>query len=326
MSRSGFQSDWVLCCIDRMNKALKIACIGECMIELSPAGNGLFRQGFAGDTFNTAAYLSRQFAPDVEVSYITGLGSDPQSDGIRKALEGEGISTGSITLVADKNPGLYMIENDETGERFFQYWRNDAAAKQMFAGWSVKTIAELLGGFDVLYFSGITLAILDEAQRTALFEAIASVKDKVKVGFDPNYRPKLWPQSDVCRKVFEQAASLSDFALVTLDDHVALWGEASALDIAKLWHALGAAEVIVKEGGSNCLILSDGMQINVPPAAMLKPKDTTGAGDSFAAGYLGRRALGGSVEEAARTAHGVAGQVIMHPGAIIDRSVWTPVN
>ena len=309
-----------------MTKAVRIACIGECMIELAPAGDGLFKQGFAGDTFNTAAYLTRQFAPEIEVSYITGLGVDPMSEGIRKALEAEGVKTDSVTIVNDKNPGLYMIENDDTGERFFTYWRNDAAAKKMFAGWSVDKIAALLEQFDVIYFSGITLAILDDAQRSALFDAISKVKDKVKVGFDPNYRPKLWPDSAVCCAAFERAASLSDFALVTADDHVALWGEAEGLDIAKQWKGYGAGEVVVKEGASSCLLFTGEDVKNVPPAAKLKPKDTTGAGDSFAAGYLGQRALGGSQEEAAKTAHGVAGQVIMHPGAIIDKSVWTRVK
>ena len=70
-----------------MTELLKIASIGECMIELSPAkgvegfpeGTKIFRQAFAGDTFNTATYLVRQFAPKAEVSYITGLGADMQS-------------------------------------------------------------------------------------------------------------------------------------------------------------------------------------------------------------------------------------------------------
>ena len=31
-----------------------IASIGECMVELAPAGGGLLQQGFAGDTLNTA--------------------------------------------------------------------------------------------------------------------------------------------------------------------------------------------------------------------------------------------------------------------------------
>jgi 2-dehydro-3-deoxygluconokinase len=32
----------------------RILCIGECMVELAPTGDGTYRQGFAGDTFNMA--------------------------------------------------------------------------------------------------------------------------------------------------------------------------------------------------------------------------------------------------------------------------------
>ena len=41
--------------------------IGECMIELSPRGDGLYAQGFAGDTFNTAWYARRLAPATVEV-------------------------------------------------------------------------------------------------------------------------------------------------------------------------------------------------------------------------------------------------------------------
>ncbi|WP_319531192.1 sugar kinase [uncultured Cohaesibacter sp.] len=309
-----------------MNKTVRLASIGECMIEFSPAGNGLYKQGFAGDTFNTAIYLSRQFSPRIEVSYVTGLGNDPQSNGIRKLLTDEGLKVDSITMVEDKSPGLYLIENDETGERFFQYWRNDAAAKKMFAGWSVDEIKVLLETFDLVYFSGITLAILDEAQRDNLFAALAEVKGKVQIGFDPNYRAKLWPDSDVCRAAYARAASLADLALVTIDDHQALWPDETAQAVADRWRQWGAREVVVKEGGANCIVLNDEGFHDAPPPALLKPKDTTGAGDSFAAGYLGMRALGHDFSEAAQMAHSIAGRVIMHPGAVIDPSLWTRVE
>jgi 2-dehydro-3-deoxygluconokinase len=32
----------------------KVACIGECMIELRQAPGGLYSRGFGGDTLNTA--------------------------------------------------------------------------------------------------------------------------------------------------------------------------------------------------------------------------------------------------------------------------------
>lgn len=47
--------------------------------------------------------------------------------------------------------------------------------------------------------------------------------------------------------------------------------------------------------------------------------DTTAAGDSFSAGYLAKRLVGASVEEAARRGHLTASTVIQFRGAIIPQ-------
>ena len=49
---------------------MKVACIGECMIEFSAARDGLFARGFGGDTLNTAVYLSRL---GIDTAYVTAL-------------------------------------------------------------------------------------------------------------------------------------------------------------------------------------------------------------------------------------------------------------
>lgn len=41
----------------------------------------------------------------------------------------ENVNTDLIQRMADRLPGLYYIETDDTGERTFYYWRNEAAAK-----------------------------------------------------------------------------------------------------------------------------------------------------------------------------------------------------
>jgi 2-dehydro-3-deoxygluconokinase len=50
--------------------------IGECMLELSAAGNRAWRMGAAGDTYNTSVYLSRL---GMRTAYLTALGTDPFS-------------------------------------------------------------------------------------------------------------------------------------------------------------------------------------------------------------------------------------------------------
>ncbi len=78
-----------------------IACIGECMLEIAPAGSGLFKQSFAGDTFNSAVYLARHFSDELAVSYITGLGQDAYSHKMMAAFEDENIRTDAIQIIAD---------------------------------------------------------------------------------------------------------------------------------------------------------------------------------------------------------------------------------
>ena len=58
-----------------------VASIGECMVELAPTEDGLFRQGFAGDTLNTAWYI-RALAPAGRhgVRYLSAVGIDDISD------------------------------------------------------------------------------------------------------------------------------------------------------------------------------------------------------------------------------------------------------
>ncbi|TLP43173.1 sugar kinase [Cohaesibacter sp. CAU 1516] len=315
---------------DNTKKApLKAVCIGECMVELSPAGDGLFRQAFAGDSYNTATYLARQFAPDVEVSYLTALGTSGLSLQMIDHFKAEGIGVDSIRKLDGKNPGLYRIENDASGERFFDYWRGQSAARDMFAGQSVADLVEELDAFDAIYLSGISLAILDESQRSNLMQALKQLvaEESCLVAYDPNHRPALWSSPEAARAVSETMAGIASLCLVGLEDDAAIMEEAcDAEAVASRWQAWGTREVVVKDGGANCLIRQGEATLTIAPQAALSPVDTTGAGDSFAAGYVGARLTGKDPAEAAALAHRIAGQVIMHPGAVIARDLWQTID
>ena len=71
----------------------RVACIGECMIELKQADSGLFSRGYGGDTLNTAVYLARL---GVSVDYITALGDDALSDEMIAGWAAEGVGTEQV--------------------------------------------------------------------------------------------------------------------------------------------------------------------------------------------------------------------------------------
>lgn len=296
----------------------KMAIIGECMIELQRTGDALM-QRFGGDTLNTALYFARLTkASSIQTSYVTALGHEGFSQDMIDSWQGEGIDTTHILRLQDKQPGIYYIETDDSGERSFYYWRNDAAAKYMFDQVESDQLIERLSIFDAVYLSGITLAILTEQGREQLFKLLSKVKSNGgKVIFDNNYRPKLWSSIEQAQQAYLKTLSLTDVALLTFEDEQDLFGDEEIEQCITRSQAQGIKEIVIKRGSQDCVVVEEGRIQYVPTKPVDKVVDTTAAGDSFSAGYLAKRLNGHTAKDSALSGHKVAGTVIQHQGAII---------
>lgn len=292
-----------------------VACIGECMIELSLPEDGQPQVGFAGDTYNTAVYLRRS-APAIEVAYVTALGTDPLSERMLAAFRAEGIATGLIERRDDRVPGLYAISTDAAGERSFTYWRERSAARTLFDP-PVTVPPEALEGFDLVYLSGITLAVLSPRARDLLAGALVAVRERGgRVAFDSNWRPRLWSGPEEARAAMGRFWTLADIGLPSADDEMTLWGDADAAAVRDRLLAAGVRAGAVKQGADGPLPIGwDGPLPAFPPAERVV--DTTAAGDSFNGGYLAALLAGADVPTALRAGHDLASKVIGFPGAII---------
>ena len=300
----------------------QIAVIGECMVELRRAGQGLLAQGFGGDTLNTALYLARLGSQALAVHYVTALGQDGFSSQMLAAWQQEGIHTDWVLRLADKAPGLYLIDTAADGERSFTYWRSDAAARYWLAQPEGEAILAALSQCDLVYVSGISLAILPPASRQRLLEGLAAARARgARIAFDNNYRPRLWESQEAARQTYTAILALTDLAFLTLDDDVALWGDSDEDQCLARTQALGVDEIVIKRGAEPCLIVRQAERCEVPAVALPKARviDTTAAGDSFSAGYLAVRLTGGDAESAAKRGHLTASTVIQYRGAIIPR-------
>ncbi len=295
----------------------RVACIGECMLELSGADRQSMTMSYGGDTLNTAIYLARL---GVSVDYVSALGDDPYSDWMIEQWRAEGVGTALVLRAADRVPGLYAIRTDADGERRFFYWRDRAPARDLFSLEGCEGLCERLVDYDWICLTGVTLSLYSPEQRARLHELLDAVREHGgQVAFDSNYRPRGWADAADARAVMTELLKRTDLAAPTLDDDRQVFGDADAEACANRLHGLGVAEVVVKLDADGCLVSREGVREFVPTAPRASPMDTTGAGDSFNAGYLAARLAGADTVAAARRAHRLAGEVIMHPGAIMPR-------
>lgn len=290
--------------------------IGECMLELIRDADR-WRLGYAGDTFNTALYLSRLGVP---TAFMSALGTDPFSEELRTEWLADGLDTSLVLSDAARLPGLYAVRNDADGERHFYYWRNQSAARQLFTLPGIEAAIARVRAARQLYLSGITLSLFTPSERATLHDLAKAVRAAGgQVIFDPNYRAKGWNSPEEARAAIQALAPYVSLALPTFADEAALCADATPAHTATRWHEWGAQEVIVKLGAQGCLVSTRDGTATAPAVEVRKVIDTTAAGDAFNAGFIAARHAGRTPLEAAGAANRIAALVIQHPGAILPR-------
>jgi 2-dehydro-3-deoxygluconokinase len=298
---------------------MKILSIGECMAEFSPDEQlGKFNLGFAGDTFNTAWYIANNHA-DVNSAYFSKVGDDELSDQMLKFMSDNQVDTRYITTVAGSTIGLYLISL-VNGERTFSYWRNKSAAT--FLGQNVDDVGNAMKKQDMIYFSGITLAILDQNSRENLFSCLKSARRAgKKIAFDPNLRPKLWNDKKEMCDVIMAGANLSDIILPSFEDEATWFSDADPLSTLARYQNVGAETVVVKNAGDPVSFWSQHGTGTYLVESVEKIIDSTAAGDSFNAEILVGLLREIPLADAINNAANLAKKVLMGQGALVKINI-----
>lgn len=296
-----------------------IVFMGECMVELRAANNSTMHQSFAGDVYNSAVYLKRCFE-NISTQLVTVIGQDQLSRQMLDCFNDEKLDTQFVFRHKSKAPGMYLVETDDAGERSFTYWRNDSAARKVVDFLDDDVMNKMSKG-DSFFFSGISLAVIEEQSRDIFWLKIKTLKDAgVKIIFDPNYRARLWSDADHAKAQYNHAFEYSDLVLPGVEDFETMYGFDNAGQVIEFLAPFNIEEVVIKNGPGSVVTIHNSNQQAHAIIPVTKVVDTTSAGDAFNGVYLGARFSGESVETAVQLAAKAAGVVIQHRGAITPKA------
>lgn len=275
-----------------------LLCMGEPMLEFNqmpprPDGARLYLEGHGGDTSNAAVAAARQGA---RVGYITAVGRDMAGDSFMTLWQREGVDTSTVLRSDRYQTGVYFVTHDAAGHHFLHYRAQSAAAMYGAADLPEQAIAAAR----ILYVSGISQGISASA-CDAVFRAIQIAHAHgVKVAYDTNYRPRLWPPARAAA-IMHAAMGSVDYALPGMEDVATLTGLRDPHAILDFYLRLGPPVVVLKMGAAGAWVATGTDRVHVP-AHGVDVVDATGAGDTFCGSFLARIIIGDDAAAAARHA------------------------
>jgi 2-dehydro-3-deoxygluconokinase len=277
---------------------VELLCMGEPMLEfnqlpLQPDGARHYLEGHGGDTSNAAVAAARQGA---KVGMITAVGRDMPGDSFMALWEREGIDTSTVRRSDKYLTGVYFVTHDESGHHFLHYRANSAAAKAAPEDVPVRAIYRAR----MLYLSGISQGISTSACDATLAAIDTARRHAVKVAFDTNYRPKLWPPARAAA-VMRATMESVDYALPGIEDVQTLTGLTDPEAMLDYYLRLGPGVVVLKMGEAGAWLATPDARVRIPAFAV-RTVDATGAGDTFCGSFLARILADDSPEPAARYA------------------------
>ena len=298
----------------------KIACLGEVMLEVheDPIDHARLDWHMGGDALVTAVYLSRLLKDRADVHFVTEIGDDEQSTQLIHDCRLAELQTDMIHQVPGAVTGRYTVESDELGRRYYFYWNAGSPFETLFQTAETADWISRLAHFDLIYFSGPTLAALTEEGREKLLDLAAAVrKNGGQVAFDGCNQDDLWPDPDQASNWVGRGYQGADIALPTYDDDAEYARLESGSVMLNRFLMMGCREVVIKRESEPYFLSCLGEQLVVDPGDEIRISQDLAVGGSFNAGYLAGRLLGMNGHKSTMLGHQVAGRVGENDQAIL---------
>lgn len=262
---------------------INVLCIGDVMLDVialinvspqeinfgSDTASRISTNG-GGSAGNVAAWLTRTTANSTVVGHV---GDDPAGAALIAEFDSLGVAHKNLVIKGEPS-GVVVVLVDSSGERTM--FPDKGANSNL-------TIADLppLDNYQAVYISGY--ALLNPLSRPGVLAMIEKVRaDSIPIYFDP---ASVGAMKDVSDNEIHQWFSLMNVLFLNEEESIFLTG---LVDIERaLDYLLEYSEVVViKRGSQGAIAKARGYDSISVPAVYAEVIDTTGAGDSFAAGFI----------------------------------------
>jgi sugar/nucleoside kinase (ribokinase family) len=285
--------------------ATKVLCIGDVMLDVvtkiavmpsainygSDTASEISTHG-GGAAGNVASWLTRT---NSEATIVGHVGDDAAGAALISEFDSLGVRHENL-IIPGARSGVVVVLVDPTGERTM-FPDNGANS-----GLHIGDLPEL-DGFNAVYLSGYSP--LDSSSLPGIKEMIAEIRAaKIPIYFDP---ASVGAMKEIDVQEVKSWLPLFDCLLLNEEEAIYLTGES---DLEKALDALlvSCATVVIKRGSQGAIGKVRGGQSISVTAVHADVVDTTGAGDSFAAGFISEftqthdlhRSLSAGAEIAAR--------------------------
>lgn len=263
----------------------RIVVVGASILDVlvSPAGREVFDTGsypaeeiclsFGGDALNEAAVLA---SLGKKVHLETAFGEDMAGAMIEKYCRDLGVTLGEKHRKKNVQTGINVVLVQENGERSFLTSRRGSLRKLELSD-ITRPFPKDAG---ILCLASMFVSpLLGVYEMAELFRQAKS--QGMVVCADMTKRKNGERVEDI-----REALSFVDYLMPNEEEAALLTGKHSVEGAAEALLAAGAGCVIIKCGKRGCYLCTKEKRMYVPAVVDTPCVDTTGAGDSFAAGFV----------------------------------------
>lgn len=269
---------------------MTIACVGDCGIDFYTT-LGLSRPG--GIALNFAVHTTYLFPIEDKIQIISVLGTDTQSHLVENVIKEHGIIS-HINKIEGKTPVQY-IDLDESGEKIFTKY-DEGILKNYSITNDQKQFVEKSDFVMTVVFN----------QIESFFKSVMALNLKGLVSVDFMDLADYEKKTEIVKKYIEHF----DIAFFGLKKE-----ETGLINELKNLAKINKKNFVITLGKDGSIAQDRNNFYSQPAVLVKKPKDSTGAGDAFAASFIKTYLYTKNIELSLKTGNSYAANVVQKIGS-----------